>query len=196
MDISDSGSIAQSLKIAQPKEIFHLASQSFVAASFSQPIYTSDITGLGTTRILEEIRRFDLGVHAHNVWVEEEKVFTCSAREGKVIDENEKVYFESTGYVRGAAFDPTTGSLWASRGNSSGGNRRQIILDPTTAAALFLLDINTSLPATGISFDADGTLYASLGGNQLAIIDKETGQVTLIGTVFGGPKISGLGFGR
>jgi len=59
MDISDSGSIAQSLKIAQPKEIFHLAAQSFVGASFTQPIYTSDITGLGTTRILEEMRKFD-----------------------------------------------------------------------------------------------------------------------------------------
>ena len=36
----------------QPSEIYNLASQSFVAASFEMPTMTSDITGLGASRIL------------------------------------------------------------------------------------------------------------------------------------------------
>jgi len=41
-----------------PHEIYHLAGQSDVAASFEIPEYTGDITGLGVTRLLEAIRRF------------------------------------------------------------------------------------------------------------------------------------------
>src|SRR6266852_3829226 len=40
-----------------PDEIYHLAAQSHVKVSFQIPEYTGDITGLGTTRILEAIRR-------------------------------------------------------------------------------------------------------------------------------------------
>jgi len=43
------------LKKSQPDEVYHLAAQSFVGASFDQPLYTSDITGLGTVRMLNEI---------------------------------------------------------------------------------------------------------------------------------------------
>lgn len=93
-------------------------------------------------------------------------------------------------------FDPTTGSLWATRGNSTGGNGRLIILDPATAVATFLLDISSSDAITAIAFGPDGTLYASLNGDQLAVVDKATGQVTPIGSGFGGAKISGLGFRR
>jgi len=84
--------------------------------------------------------------------------------------------------------------LWASRGNSTGGVHELIILDPNTGAATFILFPQTALDITAIAFGDDGTLYASLGGNQLAIVDKATGAVTPIGTGFGGPKISGLGF--
>lgn len=56
MDLSDSGSILESLKIAQPDEIYHLAAQSFVGSSFETPVATGDITGLSTTRFLECIR--------------------------------------------------------------------------------------------------------------------------------------------
>ena len=37
-------------------EVYHLAAQSFVKASFNSPLNTSNITGLGTLRILETIR--------------------------------------------------------------------------------------------------------------------------------------------
>jgi len=58
-DVTDSNSIFQLLKKSQPKEVYHLASQSFVAASFHQPIFTINTTGLGTIRMLEEIMEFD-----------------------------------------------------------------------------------------------------------------------------------------
>lgn len=58
-EISDSASIASALKISEPDEIYHLAAQSFVGVSFSQPLYTSSITGIGVTRMLDEIKKFD-----------------------------------------------------------------------------------------------------------------------------------------
>lgn len=41
----------------KPDEIYHLAAQSHVRVSFDMPEYTGDVTGLGTTRILEAIRK-------------------------------------------------------------------------------------------------------------------------------------------
>jgi GDPmannose 4,6-dehydratase len=41
----------------KPDEAYHLGAQSHVRVSFDMPEYTSDITGLGTIRILESIRR-------------------------------------------------------------------------------------------------------------------------------------------
>ena len=41
----------------RPDEIYHLGAQSHVRVSFDMPEFTGDITGLGTTRILEAIRR-------------------------------------------------------------------------------------------------------------------------------------------
>ncbi len=55
-DLIDASSLMEALKISMPDEVYHLAAQSFVNASFEQPIATGDITGLGVTRILEAIR--------------------------------------------------------------------------------------------------------------------------------------------
>lgn len=55
----DSASIAEALHKSQPKEVFHLAAQSFVGVSFSQPLYTTNVTSLGTIRMLDEIKKFD-----------------------------------------------------------------------------------------------------------------------------------------
>jgi GDPmannose 4,6-dehydratase len=57
VDLSDAGSLTEALKISEPDEVYHLAAQSFVEASFETPVATGDITGLGVTRILESIRR-------------------------------------------------------------------------------------------------------------------------------------------
>jgi len=58
-DILDSTSLYRALEISNPTEIYHLAAQSFVAASFDQPLYTSDVTGFGTVRILDQILKFN-----------------------------------------------------------------------------------------------------------------------------------------
>lgn len=56
-DLSDSGQLMNIIYNIQPDEIYHLGAQSHVRVSFDIPEYTGDITGLGTTRILEAIRR-------------------------------------------------------------------------------------------------------------------------------------------
>jgi len=58
-DMIDSRSISEALRKCDPTEVYNLAAQSFVGASFDQPLYTSNITGLGTVRILEEILKFN-----------------------------------------------------------------------------------------------------------------------------------------
>ncbi len=56
-DLSDSGQLSHLIYNIQPDEVYHLAAQSHVRVSFDMPEYTGDATGLGTTRILEAIRR-------------------------------------------------------------------------------------------------------------------------------------------
>jgi len=55
-DLSDSVNLVKLLYDLKPDEIYHLAAQSHVRVSFEIPEYTSDITGVGTIRILEAIR--------------------------------------------------------------------------------------------------------------------------------------------
>jgi GDPmannose 4,6-dehydratase len=56
-DLEDSASISEIINICEPDEIYNLAAQSFVGASWDVPIQTSNITGLGALRILEAIRK-------------------------------------------------------------------------------------------------------------------------------------------
>ena len=56
-DLSDSGQLTNLIYNVQPEEIYHLGAQSHVRVSFDMPEYTGDITGIGTTRMLEAIRR-------------------------------------------------------------------------------------------------------------------------------------------
>jgi GDPmannose 4,6-dehydratase len=55
-DLLDQGSLLGILEEHKPTEVYNLASQSFVADSWSQPIFTGDVTALGVTRLLEAIR--------------------------------------------------------------------------------------------------------------------------------------------
>lgn len=55
-DLVDSSSIMEAVNISQPDEVYHLAAQSFVGASFDQPVGAGEVTGLGVTRILECIK--------------------------------------------------------------------------------------------------------------------------------------------
>jgi GDPmannose 4,6-dehydratase len=56
-DLSDSSNLTNLIYSIKPDEIYHLAAQSHVRVSFDMPEYSNDITGLGTIRILESIRR-------------------------------------------------------------------------------------------------------------------------------------------
>ncbi|RLA43793.1 MAG: GDP-mannose 4,6-dehydratase [Gammaproteobacteria bacterium] len=55
-DLTDLGSSIRLLENAKPDEVYNLAAQSFVAASFDQPVTTGKITGLGAVNLLEAVR--------------------------------------------------------------------------------------------------------------------------------------------
>ncbi|HEX9147918.1 MAG TPA: GDP-mannose 4,6-dehydratase [Thermoanaerobaculia bacterium] len=55
-DLLDQNSLINAVAAAQPDEVYNLAAQSFVPASFSQPVLTGEFTALGVTRMLEAIR--------------------------------------------------------------------------------------------------------------------------------------------
>ena len=56
-DLSNSEQISNIIYNVKPEEVYHLGAQSHVRVSFDMPEYTGNVTGLGTTRILEAIRR-------------------------------------------------------------------------------------------------------------------------------------------
>ena len=58
-DSSESSRLASLIYDIMPNEIYNLAAQSHVKVSFDEPEYTGDVDALGTTRILEAIRRVD-----------------------------------------------------------------------------------------------------------------------------------------
>ncbi len=57
-DLADQTSLNAVIKQVEPDEVYHLAAMSFVPLSWTEPIFTSDITGIGTTRVLDAIRFF------------------------------------------------------------------------------------------------------------------------------------------
>lgn len=61
-DLCDEASLVHALKESKPDEVYNFASQSFVAESWKQPVYTGDVTGLGALRMLEAIRQVDQSI--------------------------------------------------------------------------------------------------------------------------------------
>src|SRR5260221_1584667 len=55
-DLLDQGSLQDAILQSEPDEVYNLAAQSFVKASWTQPVLTGEFTGLGATRLLEAIR--------------------------------------------------------------------------------------------------------------------------------------------
>ena len=51
-DLIDLSSMIEAIQISEPDELYNLAAQSFVGASFEQPISSAEMTGLGVTRML------------------------------------------------------------------------------------------------------------------------------------------------
>ena len=58
-ELSEFTNIIRTIEKYKPDEIYNLAAQSFVATSFEMPIMTSDVTGLGVSRLLEAIRQIN-----------------------------------------------------------------------------------------------------------------------------------------
>lgn len=77
-DLNDASSLNRIMKTIKPDEIYNLGAQSHVKVSFEIPEYTAEITGVGTTRLLEAIR--DSGIKT--------KFYQASSSEmfGKVLE--------------------------------------------------------------------------------------------------------------
>jgi GDPmannose 4,6-dehydratase len=56
-DLLDQTSLVDAMEAVRPDEIYNLAAQSFVAASWTQPTLTGEFTALGVTRMLEAMKR-------------------------------------------------------------------------------------------------------------------------------------------
>jgi len=56
-DLLDQTSLTDVVQACQPDEIYNLAAQSFVQASWSQPVLTGEFTALGVTRVLEAMKK-------------------------------------------------------------------------------------------------------------------------------------------
>ena len=59
-DLTDSTSLLTALSLSSPDEVYNLGSQSFVAESWNTPEQTSNVTGLGSLRVLDAIRTLNM----------------------------------------------------------------------------------------------------------------------------------------
>ena len=57
-DLTDQNSLLRCIRESDPDEVYNLAAQSFVGASWGTPEQTSDVTGMGVLRVLEAIREY------------------------------------------------------------------------------------------------------------------------------------------
>jgi GDPmannose 4,6-dehydratase len=81
-DLLDQTSLTEAIEQSGPDEVYNLAAQSFVKASFDQPVLTGEFTALGVTRVLEAIRNVNPKI----------KFYQASSSEmfGKVVDSPQK----------------------------------------------------------------------------------------------------------
>ena len=79
-DLTDISSLTSVINKAQPDEIYNLAAQSHVRISFDMPIFTSNVTGLGTLNLLEAVRQINPNI----------KIYQASSSEmfGNSIDDD------------------------------------------------------------------------------------------------------------
>lgn len=84
-DLSDMSSIIEAIKISEPEEIYNFAAQSFVGASFEQPMVTADVTGVGVTKFLEAIRQIQPDVKFYQASTSE--MFGLSGNDGRALNE-------------------------------------------------------------------------------------------------------------
>ncbi|MFD7745097.1 GDP-mannose 4,6-dehydratase [Streptomyces sp. NPDC059698] len=75
-DLSDGVALVNLLRDIQPDEVYNLGAQSHVRVSFDAPLYTGDVTGLGTVRLLEAVRAS--GVHTRLYQASSSEMFGAS----------------------------------------------------------------------------------------------------------------------
>ena len=62
LELLEQSNIIDTIREVKPDEIYNLAAQTFVGASFEHPIYTADVNALGPLRLLEAIRVVNKGI--------------------------------------------------------------------------------------------------------------------------------------
>src|SRR5574337_130234 len=55
-NLIDLSSLIRTVQACRPDEVYNLAAQSFVAASWQQPVLTGTVTGIGAVNVLEAVR--------------------------------------------------------------------------------------------------------------------------------------------
>jgi GDPmannose 4,6-dehydratase len=60
-DLTDTSRLERVVEEVQPHEVYNLGAQSHVRVSFDEPVYTADVTGTGTVRLLEAVRNVGAG---------------------------------------------------------------------------------------------------------------------------------------
>ncbi len=58
-DLADASSLSMVMEQVRPDEVYNLGAQSHVRVSFDQPLYTADVVGLGSLRLLEAVRHLN-----------------------------------------------------------------------------------------------------------------------------------------
>jgi GDPmannose 4,6-dehydratase len=79
-DLTDLSSLVRVISEVKPLEIYNLAAQSHVRISFDQPLYTANVTGIGTLNVLEAVKLLNPSI----------KIYQASSSEmfGNSIDED------------------------------------------------------------------------------------------------------------
>ncbi len=57
-DLTDGNALSTLMDVIKPDEVYNLGAQSHVRVSFDQPIYTGDVVGIGTLKLLEALRGY------------------------------------------------------------------------------------------------------------------------------------------
>ena len=81
-DMLDQVSLIRILEEHQPTEVYNLAAQSFVPASWSQPVFTGEATALGVTRVLDAIKTINKDIRFYQA--------SSSEMFGKVVEVPQK----------------------------------------------------------------------------------------------------------
>lgn len=70
-DLLDQTSLTEAVMTSEPDEVYNLAAQSFVKASFDQPVLTGEFTAIGVTRVLEAIRAVNKKIRFYQASISE-----------------------------------------------------------------------------------------------------------------------------